>query len=166
MPSLLSVKQQSLESDIYGCVLLFSDELHVAHLIHYLQKLSRLWNLPRAGINMIKLQVESNGQKHQNWCSTDWHFHRKLGRSEGPRLQERAGLDSSPSPDPAAWVAPLRVYENRLTAGRRELFVCTEMCHSWSVLSTLCDHKLWARHGFSENTVFFLIYYCCIGWGE
>ena len=162
------MKKQSLENDILYMAVCYYFLMNGILLIWYItyKYLSRLWNLPTACINMIMLQVESNVQKHQNWCSTDWHFHRKLGRSKGPRLQERAGLDSRPSPDPAAWVAPLRVYENRLTAGRCELFVCTEMCHSWSVLSTLCDHKLWARHGFSENTVFFLIYYCCIGWGE
>lgn len=53
------------------------------------RNLGRLWSLLAATTNMIMLQVESNGQKHQDWCATDRHSHRKAERSKGPRLQER-----------------------------------------------------------------------------
>lgn len=122
-----------------GC---YCFQMNCVLLIWYIthKNLSRLWNLPRVDINMIKLQVDPNDQKQQNWCSTDWHFHRKLGRSKGPRLQERARPDSRPSPDPAAGVVSLSMYKNRLTAGRHELFLCIEMyIHE---VSSWCDNKL------------------------
>lgn len=85
MPALLSVEKQSLGNDTLYMAVCYYFHMNGILLIGYItyRNLSRLWNLPTAHIDMIMLQVDSDGQKHQGWCSTDCHSSRKL---EGQRL--------------------------------------------------------------------------------
>lgn len=84
MPALLSVEKQSLGNDTLYMAVCYYFQMNGILLLGYItyRNLSRLWNLPTASIDMILLQVESNGQKHPGWCSTDCHSSRK---PEGPR---------------------------------------------------------------------------------
>lgn len=131
MPALLSVEKQSLGNDTLYMAVCYYFQMNGVLLLGYItyRNLSRLWNLLTASIDMIMLQVESNGQKHPGWCSTDCHSSRKPGGPQPPLREE------GPAPDhPSLGLRPEElscVYKSRLPAGEVDhLLICSEMCYS------------------------------------
>lgn len=98
--------------------------------------------------------------------STDWHLTRdqKGAKVCGCREGEDQTLDHYWDLQPDNNSGYTKTGSHLVEVNH--LFICIEMCYSWSILLTLCDHKLWACHKFADNTTFFLLYFCQVRWKE